>query len=134
MKLFQLFTLKLRVRDDRNAAIGNFETQNIVFRAKAKSATKFLNGIRTTTEHPSTNITIKKEVSSSVLTAQDVATITHLHLLTNRVLPSAADKITPLPDDWPREQLFTIMTLFRPRENDGPFMREEDIVMSPPAS
>jgi hypothetical protein len=56
-----------------------------------------------------------------------------LQLLTNSLLPSAADKTTPLPDDWLSEQLFTIMTQFRPREKDGPLMLEEDIVMSPPA-
>lgn len=34
--LLRVFSLKLRVRDDRNTAVGNLETQNIVFGAKYK--------------------------------------------------------------------------------------------------
>ena len=34
-----------------------------------------------------------------------------MQLLTNSLLPSAADNTTPLPDDWLSEQLFTIMTV-----------------------
>jgi hypothetical protein len=34
--LLRVFSLKLRVRDDRNTAVGNLETQNIVFGAKCK--------------------------------------------------------------------------------------------------
>jgi hypothetical protein len=58
----------------------------------------------------------------------------HLLLLANNLLPEEADSMTPPPPLRNKVQLLMIVKLLSPLMNDGPFIEEELMVKSPPAT